>query len=95
MKCSGKEWDSCRIEKMGCTGCHYSESKEMFEELGYTEETRFMDKSIVEALFVRKINNAETTAVYFYKDKTIYVPSSFESNILPAINKKCKELGWI
>lgn len=68
---------------------------EMFEELGYTEETRFMDKSVVEALFVRKINNDETTAVYFYKDKTIYIPSSFESYILPVINKKCRELGWL
>ena len=25
MKCTGKEWDTCRVEKMGCTGCHYNE----------------------------------------------------------------------
>lgn len=23
MKCTGKEWDTCRVEKMGCTGCYY------------------------------------------------------------------------
>ena len=27
MKCTGKEWDHCRVEKMGCTGCHYDEYK--------------------------------------------------------------------
>lgn len=25
MKCTGKEWDTCKVEKMGCTGCHYNE----------------------------------------------------------------------
>ena len=27
MKCSGKEWDHCRVEKMGCKGCYYDENK--------------------------------------------------------------------
>lgn len=26
MKCTGKEWDTCRIEKMGCAGCYYDEN---------------------------------------------------------------------
>ena len=25
MVCTGKQWDSCRVEKMGCTGCYYDE----------------------------------------------------------------------
>ena len=25
MKCIGKEWDTCRVEKIGCIGCHYNE----------------------------------------------------------------------
>ena len=25
MKCTGKEWDTCRVEKMGCHGCYYDE----------------------------------------------------------------------
>lgn len=25
MKCTGKEWDTCRVEKMGCTGCYYTD----------------------------------------------------------------------
>lgn len=24
MKCTGKEWDHCRVEKMGCGGCYYN-----------------------------------------------------------------------
>lgn len=28
MKCTGKEWDHCRVEKMGCIGCHYDEITE-------------------------------------------------------------------
>ena len=27
MKCTGKEWDTCRVEKMGCPGCYYDEKK--------------------------------------------------------------------
>lgn len=23
MKCTGKEWDTCRVEKRGCNGCYY------------------------------------------------------------------------
>lgn len=29
MKCTGKEWDTCRVEKMGCKGCYYTDIKEM------------------------------------------------------------------
>lgn len=25
MKCTGKEWDTCRVEKMGCPGCYYTD----------------------------------------------------------------------
>lgn len=92
--CSGKEWDTCRVEKMECSGCYYNNppADEMFEKLGFEKETRFMDKTIVEELYVKRINNDETIAVYFYKNKTIYVPSSFENDILQAIFKKSIEL---
>lgn len=26
MKCNDKEWQHCRVEKMGCKGCYYDES---------------------------------------------------------------------
>ena len=26
MKCTGNEWDHCRVEKMGCNGCYYNEN---------------------------------------------------------------------
>jgi len=32
MKCTGKEWDHCRVEKMGCRGCYYDESKMNYQE---------------------------------------------------------------
>lgn len=25
MQCTGKEWDTCRVEKMGCPGCYYTD----------------------------------------------------------------------
>ena len=25
MKCTGDEWDHCRVEKMGCYGCYYND----------------------------------------------------------------------
>jgi len=28
MKCTDKEWQHCRVEKMGCPGCAYDETKE-------------------------------------------------------------------
>ena len=27
MKCTEKEWDTCRVEKMGCKGCYYNEKE--------------------------------------------------------------------
>lgn len=27
MKCTDKEWQHCRVEKMGCPGCYYDEDK--------------------------------------------------------------------
>lgn len=26
MKCNDKEWQHCRVEKMGCKGCYYDKS---------------------------------------------------------------------
>ena len=25
MQCTGKEWDTCRVEKMGCPGCYFDD----------------------------------------------------------------------
>ncbi len=95
MKCSGKEWDTCRVEKMGHTGCYYAEANELFEDLGYIEETKYMDKTIVECLYKK-----DSEGVRFYKDKTFEVISGGTKRgitmpLLRAINRKCKELGWI
>lgn len=29
MKCGDKEWQHCRVEKMGCTGCYYNAIEEI------------------------------------------------------------------
>lgn len=34
MKCTGKEWDTCRVEKMGCKGCYYNKNLEEGENHG-------------------------------------------------------------
>jgi hypothetical protein len=52
MKCTGKEWDTCRVEKMGCRGCYKEDItvgdvlmgvaatiKMVIEETGKDEET--------------------------------------------------------
>lgn len=28
MECTGKQWDSCRVEKMGCKGCYYDKKND-------------------------------------------------------------------
>lgn len=33
MKCGDKEWQHCRVEKMGCTGCYYNKTKINTEEI--------------------------------------------------------------
>lgn len=36
MKCTGKEWDTCRGEKMGCEGCYYEiTQKQKLEKIKY------------------------------------------------------------
>ncbi len=35
MKCGDKEWQHCRVEKMGCPGCYYNEI-EVGEYVRYT-----------------------------------------------------------
>lgn len=34
MKCTGKEWDTCRVEKMGCNGCYYDKELKIIELFG-------------------------------------------------------------
>lgn len=44
MKCDDKEWQHCRVEKMGCKGCYYDyvskeEIREVLKEYGHKEMT--------------------------------------------------------
>ena len=42
MKCTGKEWDTCRVEKMGCPGCYHYKivRKEKEDEQKISERTK-------------------------------------------------------
>lgn len=59
MECTDKEWQTCRVEKMGCEGCYYNQininkDKEMLEKLAraYREKaehvipTKYGDASV-------------------------------------------------
>ena len=35
-KCTSKQWDTCRVEKMGCYGCAYNDNRE--EDIKIIEE---------------------------------------------------------
>ena len=39
MKCTGKEWDTCQVEKMGCPGCYYDD--EVYEK--YNKKEKIME----------------------------------------------------
>lgn len=33
MKCTDKEWNSCRVEKRGCEGCYYASDEILTEDI--------------------------------------------------------------
>lgn len=42
MRCTDKEWQHCRVEKMGCTGCYYD------EEIRYKEQRTMCQSEYIE-----------------------------------------------
>lgn len=32
MECTDKEWEHCRVEKLGCEGCYYYKKEEKINE---------------------------------------------------------------
>lgn len=66
-----------------------SEADELFDELGYKLE--FEDK--ISFIFE---NREKGRYITFMKDnKTLMLPCELTMQELQAINKKCKELGWL
>lgn len=98
MKCTGKEWDTCRVEKMGCTGCYYDESKadEMFKKLGYKKQYEneniyyYMDVDLKDNYIVFETEYKSFTKISCYHDA-----GDITMQELQAINKKCKEMEWL
>lgn len=74
---------------------------EMFKELEYEkiEYKNSIDTSIIE--YVKHFDLKRDRIIAFYLDKTISVfeetasKDFFNMQELQAINKKCKELGWL
>ena len=48
MKCTDKEWQHCRVEKMGCPGCYYDEIK-----VNEFVRTKYGEISKITDIFVR------------------------------------------
>lgn len=55
MKCTGKEWDTCRVEKMGCPGCYYTD--EIYEK--YNERRRTMGRKLASVQKIKAIKPIE------------------------------------
>lgn len=65
MKCTDKEWNHCRVEKMGCKGCHYNGIERNIEILeNYVREWHDTDvaeaiKKLLEKYKMEKLKNSE------------------------------------
>ena len=55
MKCTGKEWDTCRVEKMGCPGCYYTD--EIYKK--YNERRRTMGRKLASVQKIKAIKPIE------------------------------------
>lgn len=55
MKCTGKEWDTCRVEKMGCPGCYYTD--EIYKK--YNERRCTMGRKLASVQKVKAIKPIE------------------------------------
>ena len=104
MKCGDKEWMHCRVEKMGCFGCHYSEQKadDILKELGYKK----VENAAWGIEYKKEFKLKNPKHIIFGPDKAVAVCEEnerglavrrdyFDTQELIAINKKCEELGWI
>ena len=55
MKCTGKEWDTCRVEKMGCPGCYYTD--EIYKK--YNERRHTMGRKLASVQKIKAIKPIE------------------------------------
>lgn len=55
MKCTGKEWDTCRVEKMGCPGCYYED--EIYEK--YNRKENIMSRKLASVQKIKAIKPIE------------------------------------
>ena len=54
MKCTGKEWDTCRVEKMGCEGCFYASKIDNSKERG-----KYMSRKLASIQKIKSIRPIE------------------------------------
>lgn len=55
MKCTDKEWSTCRVEKMGCPGCYYTD--EIYEK--YSRKDKTMSRKLASIQKVKAIKPIE------------------------------------
>ncbi len=96
MKCTGKEWDTCRVEKMGCTGCYYDEIE--IEEYVRTDKGYIFkvdtEKKMLSAIKFLDIqygniikHSKDATEIIFEKDIVRYKIHKFGNSKIGEINK--------
>lgn len=81
MKCGDKEWQHCRVEKMGCTGCYYDEI-EVGDYIRIYEEIAQITKK-------GKIDNHYTYSA-IYGDRKIYM--NISRKMITKHSKKISEV---
>lgn len=98
---AGNDYDSIDIDINYCPFCGRKLSEqnmcadEMFKELGYEKKKIHLDIEFY------KSKNDYAEIIFDLRDRTISVSNDdnesiyFDMKELQAINKKCKELGWI
>lgn len=78
MKCTGNEWDTCRVEKMKCTGCYYTD--EIYNKYHKEKEQTMKIKNV----------NLQWNVIYHDSDniKQLNILGySFPENLAKAIKK--------
>ena len=57
MKCTSKEWDTCRVEKMGCPGCYYTD--EVYDKYNKIERRDSMSRKLASVQKVKTVKPIE------------------------------------
>lgn len=89
-KCTDKEWQHCRVEKMGCKGCHYDQKEMTIKEAREILDDDKLDLSNEINLAIKVI----LRYLDYYEDKKEKYKFMLENDVIGKgkIKKKIREL---